>query len=106
MTREERLARNESVFREVNERIREVNPGNESQWGAFLCECGDNSCTMTIDATLKEYEETRGRGDRFMLKEGHEDTSIEQVVSRNERFVVVEKTGEGATVAHRLDPRR
>ena len=42
MSREERIARNEALFREVNEQIKDVNDdvpaGSEA---GFVCECGD-----------------------------------------------------------------
>jgi hypothetical protein len=105
MKREERAAKNEAVFREVNERIQEITRDQRSEWSAMLCECSDPSCTMTIDVSLDEYEATRAYGARFALVAGHEDPAVELVVERTDRFLVVEKTDAGGDIARDLDPR-
>jgi hypothetical protein len=107
VSREERVARNETLFREVNERIKEANEevpaGGESD---FLCECGDPDCTKPISMTLREYEEVRREPTHFALMPGHEDPEVEQVVAWNERFAVVAKTDpQAARIATREDPR-
>ena len=38
--------------------------------------------------------------------EGHDSPEVERVVERHERYVVVEKHDEAATVAEETDPRR
>ena len=53
---EERIARNEALFREVNERIAESAQRFESQGAEFVCECADQDCTERVEATLDEYE--------------------------------------------------
>ena len=105
LTREERAAKNEAVFREVNERIKEITVAQRSEWSAVLCECSDASCTATIEISLSEYEATRAHGDRFALVAGHEDPAVEHIVERTDRFLVVEKTAAGGEVARELDPR-
>ena len=105
MTRAERAAKNEALFREVKERVKDVAAAHETEWTAMLCECSDPVCMEKIDVTLDEYEAVRARGDRFVLRAGHQDPSIERVVDANDRFLVVEKLGEGADVARDLDPR-
>ena len=68
VSREERLAKNESVFREVNERIAEaakrtlVLPDAE-----FLCECGRPDCLERVIVRLDDYEAIRAHPDRFVL---------------------------------------
>ena len=47
MTREDRIARNEALFREVNERVREV-AAEGGELTGFLCECGREECTETV----------------------------------------------------------
>jgi len=101
----ERAARNEAMFREVNEGIEDAAASLATWHADFLCECHDLSCTDMISLTLPEYAATRDRGDRFVVVPGHEEEAIELVVQANERFAVVEKIGEGADVARRLDAR-
>jgi hypothetical protein len=107
MSREERVARNESLFREVNERIKQVNEEIDARAESdFLCECGDADCTEPVSLTLVEYEEVRGDPTHFAILPGHSDPSVERVLARNDRFAVVRKTEpEAARVAVREDPR-
>ena len=55
--------------------------------------------------SIDEYEGVRRESMRFFVIPGHEDESVERVVERNERYVVVEKFGEAADEADDLDPR-
>ena len=95
-------ARTQSVFREVNERIEEIS-AVESE---VLCECSSRECLKTIPLTLEEYEAVRRVPTHFLVAPGHVVREIERVVEENERYVVVEKFGEGGMAATRLDPRR
>jgi hypothetical protein len=91
----ERAARNEEIFRGVNERI----DGGAKQHGvgaplSFHCECGRASCVQTVDIRPSEYERVARERYRFVLIAGHEDPQVEQVVERRSGFVVAEKIGE------------
>jgi hypothetical protein len=107
--RAKRVAQNETLFREVNERVEEVASGfaddEEDRPIGFVCECGRGDCTESIEATRAQYEAVRSNPLRFLLVPGHEDNSVERVVERSERFVVVMKLGEGARLAAEQDPR-
>jgi hypothetical protein len=105
--REERVARNEALFREVNERIKQVNVGLATvEATEFLCECGDESCTQPISLTMAEYELVRADGTHFAVVTGHVVPDIEEVVSHNERYAVVAKTDPDAVrIAEAEDPR-
>lgn len=106
MVEAQRKAKNEAVFREVNERIEDAAvefgvPGPAS----FVCERSDASCTEMVSITLVEYNEIRSSGRRFAILPGHEDPTIERLVDGTERFSVVEKIGEAGVVAGDLDSR-
>jgi hypothetical protein len=107
MSREERVARNEALFREVNERIRDVNEeAPAAAETAFVCECGDPECTEPVSLTLVEYEEIRGDPTHFAVLPGHVVADVEVVIAGNDRFVVVKKTDpQAARIAVREDPR-
>jgi hypothetical protein len=98
----ERQARNEALVREVNERINALDreaAGSGAVDGVetfrFHCECGrGDGCPELIWMTLEEYEVVRKQDDRFALVPGHENESLEHVVDRNERFVIVDKVDE------------
>jgi hypothetical protein len=93
--RDARLAKNEALLREVNERIHEVGerlqvlPDDELL--DFRCECGRPACESLISMTAREYEHVRSDNDRFAVAPGHEEAEIERVVERDERYVVVDK---------------
>ncbi len=103
-SRESRIGKNEALFREVNERIREITTYDGD--AEFLCECGDPSCTEAIPMTLAEYEGVRRDPTHFALVPGHELEDVEQVILQNDRFAVVEKRiGEATQVALETDRR-
>lgn len=102
-----RKARNEALFREVNERIREAADrlGGANYEHEFLCECFDAQCRDHVRLTLDEYERVRADGTRFVVAPGHVAPEVEHVVDTHEDHVLVEKTGEAGAVAAQLDPR-
>jgi hypothetical protein len=104
-SRAARSAKNEALFREVNDRILDVMEPFGAEGLEALCECGDGACTETFEITLNEYRGVRARGNSFAMLADHEDPTLERVVARNDRFIVVEKIGEAAEVAQELEPR-
>jgi hypothetical protein len=105
--REERLAKNEALFRGVNERVREVkgNAGDPEERIRFVCECGRDACLEEVELTVAEYEAVRSVPTQFVVKPGHELTEVERVLNENDRYSVVEKHEEEAAVARQTDPR-
>jgi hypothetical protein len=104
--REERLAKNEVLFRALNENIVNLagTLGGETPY-EFVCECATPGCFELLLLTLREYEAVRADGTRFLVKSGHEDIEVEQVVAVNDGYVVVEKDGVAGLVALEDDPR-
>jgi autonomous glycyl radical cofactor GrcA len=103
---EVRIARTESLFRNVNERMAESAQRTGSEDAAFVCECSDADCTEQVEAPLDVYEDVRADGTQFLLVPGHEDERIEQVVRERRRYSIVRKVNR-IVAAHvrRLDPR-
>jgi hypothetical protein len=102
---EVRMAKTESLFRDVNERLAESAPA-EAEETSFVCECGDPECTQRVEAPLEEYEEVRAEATQFLLVPGHEDERVEKVVEQRRRYNVVRKVNDVvAAWARRLDPR-
>lgn len=104
---EARLARNEVVFRAINERIRELSTRFDDGQGAepiaFICECADETCVERVDLTFQQYDEIRAIPVRFVVVPGHEATPlVERVIYRSDGFVVVRKIGLAAEVAREL----
>jgi hypothetical protein len=103
---EDRIAHNETLFREVNERIEAGQwPTDRGEPAAFRCECGSLRCNRLVELTLDEYERVRASATHFLLAPGHEIPAIERVVDRESSYVVVEKVGDAAEVAEETDPR-
>lgn len=100
---EQRAARNEALFREVNENIARL----EERHGAtitepvFICECATDSCTQQLAVDLDTYQRVRKQPRLFFVLPGHQDTQVERVVETRSDYLVVEKTGEAGEVAER-----
>ncbi len=106
--RDERLARNQTIFREVNERVAELAQG---QLGAepleyqFFCECSDTSCVDRLELTLGEYESLRATSTWFVIAHGHEYPQIEQTIRASDGYQIVQKLGEAGEVVAASDAR-
>ena len=109
--REDRIVRNEALFRELNERVREIEEtltargvAEPSAYGEYFCECGMESCTEKIRLTHDEYERVRSSPLQFAIVPGHEIAAVERVVETTDRFAMVEKF-EGERELVLTDPR-
>jgi hypothetical protein len=105
--RQRRRARNESLFREVNERIEEI----ARDFGVtgkieFICECDRLDCTQRFDMSLDEYEALRSDPTAFAVVPGHQSPDVDYVVSERGNYYIVRKyAGEPARVAAEDAPR-
>jgi hypothetical protein len=103
-SRAERVGKNEALFREVNERIREITTYDSDV--EFLCECGDPACARPMVMSLAEYEDVRTDPKRFVVVPGHELPDLEEIVEMNGRFTVVQKhPGTPTELAVETNPR-
>lgn len=105
MNRAERVGRNEAFFREVNERVRDVNEAFSGLTGRgdFVCECGDAQCVDGLTLTMEEYRAVRAAPELFAVAVGHEMLDVEDVVDSNDRFNIVRKReGDPAELAREL----
>jgi hypothetical protein len=104
--REQRIGRNEALFREVNERIERVTETLQVETLTILCECGDQSCLEQIQVSVADYERVRADPTLFFVRAGHEHSDVEDVVEEHEGYRVVRKAdGPAAAEARELDPR-
>ena len=105
---DEKGARSQVLFREVNERIAEL----AGEWNGagvvtlFICECSDRDCAEALEITPAEYERVRADGARFVVRAGHQLRGLERVVEGNRRFLVVEKVRPAGTIDRASDPRQ
>jgi hypothetical protein len=109
--RDERLAGNEALFREVNERVAEVathfiDVETHTERVDFTCECGRAVCAEPITMTIAEYEAIRAKSTHFAVAPKHEQPEIEIVIERRPTYFVVEKRDPDAQeIARETDPR-
>jgi hypothetical protein len=104
--RQERAARNQWLFPDVNESLEQAMQGLPVGQD-FLCECADRECNEMLSLNLGEYELVRSVPTHFAVAPGHELTEGERVVTQAAgRYIVVEKIEKAAEVARLLDPRR
>jgi hypothetical protein len=106
--RKDAHAKNEVLFREVNEQVDRIDRQTSAattELASFLCECSSADCLERVTATRSEYEGVRSSPIRFLLAPGHERPEIETVVQATDRYVVVEKLPGERTIPKASDPR-
>ena len=100
-------ARNEEVFRDVNDRI---DAGADRLQVAtplpFHCECSNASCVAKITVAPEEYKRVVDERFHFMVIPGHENSEVERIVSEHSDFLVVEKIGEARAQIERDHPQQ
>jgi hypothetical protein len=103
---EARIARTESTFRNVNERIAETAETSTSEEMVFVCECADPECHHRLEVPLEDYEAAREDGAQFLVAEGHEVPKYERVLWYRGDYSIVRKFGRRLTaLVRRSDPR-
>ena len=99
----DRFARNEAIFREVNERVADVTD-SEARATNFLCECGNLDCVQEVSLTDAEYMKVRSNAATFAVVPGHALGDVETVIEETDRFHIVEKHPREAAIAEATDP--
>jgi hypothetical protein len=102
---EQRAARNEALFREVNENIArlEERHGATTNEPVFLCECAKADCTEHVRIGPEVYTRVREQSRQFIVLPGHVEPQIERVVEMHRDFLIVEKTGAAGDVAEQTE---
>ena len=106
--RERRLAKNEALFRDINEEIEAVAfrlGSDDEHVYEFLCECANVDCDLRLALSLDDYERVRMNPVWFAVAPGHALPEIEDVIERRDAYQVVEKRGEAAELVRGLDRR-
>jgi hypothetical protein len=104
----ERVARNDAIFRDANEGIRDAAEEHGLDGPIpFICECAEETCTAIVRLTLGEYERIRLSSTRFLNAPDHHHAAqgFAKVVQVGDGYEVVEKVGRAAEVVEALDPR-
>jgi hypothetical protein len=104
----ERIARNDAIFREANEQIRDfaATSGIETPL-PFICECADPECREIVQLTSEEYRELRSDPRHFVNVEGHQVAAggWGEVVAQTDGHVTVEKLGRAGEIVEELEGR-
>jgi hypothetical protein len=107
--RQQRAGENQSLFREVNERVKDLNDSFHVSTSIrdWVCECANDNCFERIEMSAREYEDVRRDSSRFFVfpSEQHVWPEAENIVERFANYWVVEKLELGAQVAEAHDPR-
>lgn len=91
--RDERVARNEALFRTVNDEIDRLNDrlGTESQSLTLACECADRDCSEQIEFEPDRYRLVRQDPTLFIVRPEHDAPDTEETIARGHGFWVVRK---------------
>ena len=108
--REARAARNEDLFRRLNERLHVLASVASSSVLAsdlpesFICECAQATCSRVLELSPPEYRHVREVKRRFLVfpDEAHTSPDLEVVIERHDRYWIVEKIGEAGEAADAL----
>jgi hypothetical protein len=107
--REVRAAENQSLFREVNERVKDLNVRFSfvTKVGDWICECANDTCFEHLALSADEYEAIRQDGASFVVATSDEHVwpDVERVSERNTRYWVVEMNDRAGELAKRANPR-
>ena len=97
---EQRAARNEALFREVNENIARLEERyGDSVQAVFICECSSALCTEHVSMDEAAYRRVREHPRQFLVLPGHVDEAFESVVETHPGYLIVEKTGVAGEIA-------
>lgn len=89
-----RLAQNRAIFREVNERVRELSLEQELvPWierAEYFCECGEAGCLERIELTPAEFEAARSDESTFVISPRHV-SPVFAIVEEMRDYLIVER---------------
>ena len=104
--RQQRMAQNETLFREVNERLETVahRLGPDVPY-EFLCECANADCTFRVALPTGVYESVRADPRQFVVLPLHYTPEVEELAVKEDTYWIVRKTGEAGEYVEHLDPR-
>jgi hypothetical protein len=105
VTRVSRNAQIQALYREVNERIASISLAWNVPSLELLCECGTAGCAERVTVRHDDYELLRARPTHFVLRHGHQDLGVEDVIKSADDYLIVANYGAAADIARSTDPR-
>jgi O-succinylbenzoate synthase len=104
--RKERIAVNEGLFRNANERTAEWDEVRDSDEPVlYVCECANPDCRRRIRLTREEYERVRQDSKHFAATQGHQIADAETVIEDHGDWVVIEKHDDVVETVRAMDQR-
>ena len=94
-----RAARNQALFRAINDELRVQGGSGNPETLTIACECADTECVETIEIDFDRYADVRRSPTQFIVLSGHVYPEVERTVAEDGGLVIVEKTGEAGRVA-------
>src|SRR3954462_10224041 len=104
--REARAARNQSLFRALNEKLESINEVfAEALTERFriACECTNLACVEMLEINSGDYQSVRDEPRQFLVLPGQVYPHVEKVARQVDGFVVGEKLGWAAYLAESFD---
>jgi hypothetical protein len=80
-----------TLFRSVNERIRDLARPTVATTYEFVCECVDRSCFERLALTTAEFDAVVGEEGTFVVLPGHERAGVDRVRAEYERYTLVSR---------------
>ena len=107
----EKIARNNSVFRDANDGIEEAATSfgfPPEDWAPFICECSNPRCAEIVRLTLDQYRYVRSNPRWFIHAIDHETTVDGAVrpLEHHDTYTIVEKIGAAGDIAAALASER
>jgi hypothetical protein len=99
-----RAARNQQLFRELNNAISKLR--YSSAFNEYVCECGMKTCLEVISLTVDEYEAIRREPTQFVVLPGHWSSKAERLVRETVSYHIVERLDPDDVPAAVTRPRR
>lgn len=93
-----RAARNQALFRAINEELKVAIHALDPESLTIACECADPACVETLEVDAEQYAQIRAQPTQFIVLPGHIYPELERVIFEDARFQIVEKTDEAAAV--------
>lgn len=87
------IIRNEALFRQVNDRLNDLNETLSGHSGTMelVCECGSMYCLAQVPITISEYEHLRSDPSWFAIIPGHDVAGVERVIANGDGYDIVQK---------------
>jgi hypothetical protein len=85
-----RAARNQQLFRELNDAISKL--PYSSAFNEYVCECGLKTCLEVVRLSVAQYREIREDPTHFIVLPGHWSKKHERVVAEGKGYLIVERS--------------